>query len=123
MNYDIKMDVPAKYFGTEVNKLLDKLSPGEANKIKSIPLTALMTGNFKNPKISTDMRQATTNLASQIIKLQKEKLINQGASALGNILGGGKKNPADTTSTKDPKKDAIKNAASDLLNGLFGKKK
>jgi AsmA-like C-terminal region len=123
MNYDIKMDVPAKYFGTEVNKLLDKLSPGDANKIKSIPLTALMTGNFKNPKISTDMKQATTNLASQIVKLQKEKLINQGASALGNLLGGGKKNPADTTNTKDPKKDAIKNAAGDLLNGLFGKKK
>ena len=122
MKYDIKMDVPAKYFGSEVTKLLDKLSPGEANKIKNIPITALMTGNFKNPKVSTDMKQATTNLASQIVKLQKEKLINQGTSALGNILSG-KKNPNDTTKTKDPKKDAIKNAAGDLLNGLFGKKK
>lgn len=121
MKYDIKMDVPAKYFGSEVTKLLDKLSPGDANKIKSIPITALMTGNFKSPKISTDMKQATTNLTNQIVKLQKEKLLNQGTSALSNILSG--KKPNDTTKTKDPKKDAIKNAAGDLLNGLFGKKK
>ena len=82
-----------------------------------------MTGNFSSPKVSTDMKQASTNLASQIVKLQKDKLINQGTSALGNLLGGGKKDPADTTKTKDPKKDDIKNAAGDLLNGLFGKKK
>ena len=123
MNYNIKMDVPAKYLGAEVNKLLAKLTPAEAAKIENLPITALMTGNFKNPKVSTDMKQASTNLASQIVKLQKDKLINQGTSALGNLLGGGKKDTADTTKTKDPKKDDIKNAAGDLLNGLFGKKK
>ncbi|WP_395047708.1 AsmA-like C-terminal region-containing protein [Flavobacterium sp.] len=123
MNYNIKMDVPAKYLGAEVNKLLAKLTPADAAKIENIPITALMTGNFSSPKVSTDMKQASTNLASQILKLQKDKLINQGTSALGNLLGGGKKDPADTTKTKDPKKDDIKNAAGDLLNGLFGKKK
>ncbi|AIJ36931.1 AsmA-like C-terminal region-containing protein [Flavobacterium psychrophilum] len=123
MNYNIKMDVPAKYLGAEVNKVLAKLTPADAAKIDNIPITALVTGNFANPKVSTDMKQASTNLASQILKSQKDKLINQGASALGNLLGGGKKDPADTTKTKDPKKEAIKNAAGDLLNGLFGKKK
>jgi hypothetical protein len=123
MNYNIKMDVPAKYLGAEVNKLLAKLTPADAAKIENIPVTALMTGNFSSPKISTDMKQASTNLASQIVKLQKDKLLNQGTSALGNLLGGSKKDPADTTKTKDPKKDAVKNAAGDLLNGLFGKKK
>ncbi|EKT4519660.1 AsmA family protein [Flavobacterium psychrophilum] len=123
MNYNIKMDVPAKYLGAEVNKVLVKLTPADAAKIDNIPITALVTGNFANPKVSTDMKQASTNLASQILKSQKDKLINQGASALGNLLGGGKKDPADTTKTKDPKKEAIKNAAGDLLNGLFGKKK
>jgi hypothetical protein len=123
MNYNIKMNVPAKYLGAEVNKLLAKLTPADAAKIENIPVTALMTGTFKNPKVSTDMKQATTNLASQILKLQKDKLLNQGAGALGNLLGGGKKDPADTTKTKDPKKDAIKDKAGELLNGIFGKKK
>ncbi|WP_394757836.1 AsmA-like C-terminal region-containing protein [Flavobacterium sp.] len=123
MNYNIKMDVPAKYLGAEVNKLLAKLTPTDAAKIENLPITALMTGSFSSPKVSTDMKQASTNLASQIVKLQKDKLMNQGTTALGNLLGGGKKDPADTTKTKDPKKDAVKNAAGDLLNGLFGKKK
>lgn len=123
MNYNIKMDVPAKYLGNEVNKLLAKLTPADAAKIESIPITALMTGNFKSPKVTTDMKQATTNLASQIVKLQRDKLLNQGTSALGNLLGGGKKNPADTTKTQTPKKDDIKSAATDAIKGLFGKKK
>ncbi len=123
MKYNIKMDVPAKYLGGDVNKLLSKLTPADQAKIESVPITALMTGNFKSPKISTDMKQATTNLASQIVKMQKEKLLNQGTGALSNILGGGKKNTTDTTKTTEPKKDAIKNTANQVLEGLFKKKK
>ena len=122
MKYNIKMDVPAKYLGGEVNNLLSKLTPADQAKIESVPVTALMTGNFKSPKISTDMKQATTNLASQIVQMQKNKLLNQGTGALSNILGG-KKNTADTTKTADPKKDAVKNTANQVLEGLFKKKK
>ena len=120
MNYNLKFDVPAKYLGTEVNNILSKLSPAEANKIQNVPINAVMTGNFKNPKITTDMKSAVNNLANQLVKYQKEKLINQGTSALGNIITGNK-NPADTTKAK--KADAIKNTANDLLNGIFKKKK
>ena len=120
MNYNLKFDVPAKYLGTEVNNILSKLSPAEANKVQNVPINAVMTGNFKNPKITTDMKSAVNNLANQLVKFQKEKLINQGTSALGNIISGNK-NPADTTKAK--KVDAIKNTANDLLNGIFKKKK
>lgn len=122
MNYNIKMDVPAKYLGNDVNKILAKLTPADAAKIENIPVTALMSGNFKSPKVSTDLKQATSNLALKVAKLQKDKLINQGTNALGGLLGGGKKSK-DSTTTSDPKKDEIKNKAGELLNGLFGKKK
>lgn len=124
MGYNLKFDVPAKYFGTEVNKLLAKLSPGEQNKIENIPVTANLTGNFKNPKVSTDMKQAASNLTAQIVKAQKEQLVNQGASALGNILNNNKpKTSSDTTKTKtNTKNDDIKNAAQGVID-LFGKKK
>ncbi|WP_428223589.1 AsmA-like C-terminal region-containing protein [Flavobacterium sp.] len=121
MNYNIKLDVPAKYLGGDANKILAKLSTAEMAKIESIPLTALMTGNFKSPKVTTDLKQATANLAVQVAKAQKDKYLNQGADALSNILGGGKKK--DSTKTSDPKKDAIKNTANQVLEGLFGKKK
>ena len=126
MNYNLKFDVPAKYLGSDVNKLLAKLSPSDANKIESVPVNAILTGNFKSPKVSTDLNQAVTNISNQLIKQQKDKLINQGTGALGNLLGGGKKNTgtgttADTTKTKP--KDDIKNAATNAIKDLFGKKK
>jgi len=122
MSYNIKMDVPAKYLGSEATKLLAKLTPAEASKIESVPVTALMTGNFKSPKVTTDLKQATSNLALQVANLQKEKYLNKGTDALGDLLSGGKKK-TDTTKTADPKKDAVKNTANQVLNGLFGKKK
>ncbi|NUY81651.1 AsmA-like C-terminal region-containing protein [Flavobacterium sp. MAH-1] len=126
MGYNLKFDVPAKYFGTEVNKLLAKLSPGEQNKIENIPVTANLTGNFKNPKVSTDMKQAASNLTAQIVKAQKEQLVNQGASTVTNWLNKDKDKPktgSDTTKTKtNTKNDDIKNAAQGVLD-LFGKKK
>ncbi len=120
MNYNLKFDVPAKYLGTEANKLLAQLGPADAAKIKNIPISALVTGNFSNPKISTDMQQAVTNLATQLVQYQKDKLIRQGTSALQDIIKG---TPKDTTSAAPNKNQEIKNQAQSILNGLFNKKK
>lgn len=121
MNYDLKFNVPAKYLGTEVNNLIAKLTPAESAKLQNIPVNALMTGNFSNPKISTDMKQAVTNLANQLVKQQKDKLINQGTNALQNLIKGNDK-PKDTTKAPT-KEEEVKDKAKDLINGLFGKKK
>jgi len=118
MNYNIKFDVPAKYLGTDANKLIAKLSPAESAKLENIPVNAVLTGNFKNPKVSTDMKQAIANLTAQLVKTQKDKLVNQGTNALGNLLNGKSK---DTTKTKQ--NEEVKTKAKDLLNGIFGKKK
>ena len=132
MNYDVKFDVPAKYLGTEVTSLLSKLTPADQQKIESVPVTANLTGSFSNPAVKTDLKTATTSLATQLVKMQKEKLINQGVGALGNILGGNNSgNNANTTTdttktTTTPKekvKNQVKDAVKDGLNGLFGKKK
>jgi len=121
MNYNVKLDVPAKYLGTEVNNLLAKLTPADAKKIENIPVNAILTGNFKNPNITTDVKQATTTLVTNLVKQQKDKLIQQGTSALGNIINNNTK-PKDTTKTATPKPD-VKTQAKDLLNGLFNKPK
>jgi hypothetical protein len=121
MNYDLKFNVPAKYLGSEVTALLAKLTPAESAKLENIPVNAMVTGNFGSPKISTDMKQAVTNLANQLVKQQKDKLINQGTNALQNIIKGNSK-PKDSTKTPT-KKEAVKDKAKDLINGLFGGKK
>jgi major membrane immunogen (membrane-anchored lipoprotein) len=119
MMYNVKLNVPAKYLGTEANKLLAKLSAADAAKLENIPINAMLTGNFKNPKVTTDMQKAVGNLATQLVQKQKDKLVSEGTSALENLINGGKK---DTTKTNTSKTD-VKTQANDLINGLFGKKK
>ena len=119
MNYNLKLDVPAKYLGAEANKLIAKLSPSDANKLENIPVNAILIGTFKSPKVTTDMKSAVSNLTTQLVKQQKEKLVNQGTNALKDLLNGTKK---DTSKTKTPKED-LKTKAEGLLKGFFGKKK
>ncbi len=131
INYKLNFDVPAKYLGTEANKLLASLTPADAAKIKNIPINANLTGNFKNPKIQTDTKQAVTALATQLVQMQKDKLVTQGTNALSGLLNGLGNNsntPKDTTKTSTPPttqpvKEAIQTKANDILNGLFNKKK
>jgi hypothetical protein len=119
MDYNLKFDVPVKYLGNDVNKLLAKITPADAKKIESVPVNALLAGNFKSPKVTTDVQQASKNVASQLIQLQKEKLVQKGTGVLTNLLGGNK--PKD--STKTTTKEQVGNAVKDGLKGLFGKKK
>lgn len=127
MNYNVKFDVPAKYLGSEANALIAKLSPADAAKLENLPINAVLTGNFTNPKITTDMKSAVNNLTSQLVKQQKERLVKQGTSALTDFINKNKK-PSDTTktatpSTKEETTNAVKAKAADLLNGFFNKKK
>lgn len=119
MNYNVKFDVPAKYLGTEANNLIAKLSPADAAKLENVPINAVLSGSFKNPKVSTDMKQAVSNLATQLVKQQKDKLVNQGTKALENIISGNKK---DTTTTKTPKEET-KDKVTNAIKDIFGKKK
>lgn len=122
MNYTLKLDVPAKYLGTEANALIAKLSPSDAAKLDNIPINAGLTGSFSNPKVTTDVKAATTSLVNNLVKQQKEKYINKGKTELENLINKNKK-PGDTTKTKVPTtKEEIKTKGKDLLNGLFKKK-
>lgn len=125
MNYTIQFDVPAKYLGTEANNLIAKLSPADAAKLDNIPINASLTGNFSNPKISTDMKTAVTNLTAQLVNQQKEKLTQKGTAALTDLINKNTK-AKDTTQAakteKEQKTQEVTKKANDLLNGLFKKK-
>lgn len=131
MSYNVGFDVPAKYLGSEVNKLITSIK-GDPDKI-SVPVNAILTGTFQNPKVSTDLGKAATNLTTQLVKQQKDKYVDEaktkGADALNKLLGGNK-TTTDTTKTA-PKTNAEtqkqleekgKQAAGKLIDGLFKKK-
>jgi len=126
MNYNIKLDVPAKYLGTEANAFIAKMSPADAAKLENIPINAMLTGNFSNPKIATDTKAAVSNLTTQLVNQQKEKLKKQGTSALNDLITKNTKSKDTSkaaTETKAKNNEEAKAKASELLNGLFKKKK
>ncbi len=125
MNYNLKFDVPAKYLGSEANAFIAKMSPADQAKLQNIPINAMITGNFSNPKVSTDMKSAVSSLASQVANQQKEKLTQKGTSALTDLINKNTK-AKDTTQAakteKEQKTQEVTKKASDLINGLFKKK-
>ncbi|MBA4746262.1 MAG: AsmA family protein [Muricauda sp.] len=148
MNYSATLNVPAKYLGTEVTKLIAQLNDDSLGEV-TVPVTANIGGNFTNPSVSTDLTSSVKTLTAKLVEMQKQKLINQGKDkakdllsdafkkdetdttstksggvkeAIGNILGG-KKDTSATDSTKAKKEDEVKDAAKSILGGLLGKKK
>ncbi|WP_233883337.1 AsmA-like C-terminal region-containing protein [Tenacibaculum piscium] len=145
MNYNITLNVPAKYLGSETQGLLAKLSEKDQNM--TIPITANITGNMKNPSVKTDMASSVKNLSQKLIEQQKENLINKAlgkisgnqttnqatnsvnntvkstVNTIGNLLGTKKTDSTKTNTTKTEKTTETVKKVTDVLGGLFGKKK
>ncbi len=97
---------------------LAKLSPSDMSKVKNIPITANVSGSFGKPSISTDLKQASANLANQLVQMEKVKLLNKGKDMLGGLLGNNIV-PADTTKAKEETKfDPVKS----VIKGILKKK-
>ena len=146
LNYQAVLQVPAKYLGSDVNQLIGKIDDPEVNKL-AIPVTANITGDLLSPAVNTDLTSGVKSLTSQLIEIQKQKLIGQGKDKLQDLIGGvlgGSSNEQDSTnsnsttgavkdvlgdllgsgnnSTKDTTKTKS-NPVKDVLGGLFGRKK
>ncbi len=128
MNYDLKLDVPAKYFGNEVNAMIAKLTPADAKKLDNIPINAILNGTFSNPKVTTDVKSATTSLVTNLVKQQKDKLIKEGTTKLGALIDKNIRKQGDSSKTvlptnkqeiKEKVKEEATKKAGELLNGLF----
>jgi hypothetical protein len=132
INYNVSLDVPAKYLGSDINRLIGKINDSEVNNI-SIPVTANITGTFNNPSVKTDLSSAVTNLTKQLIEIEKQKLLNQGSNAIKDFLNGISEESnnvnqdstsvkSDTLKTNNQINDGIKNILGGLLSGKKTKK-
>ncbi|WP_340155794.1 AsmA-like C-terminal region-containing protein [uncultured Winogradskyella sp.] len=133
MNYSAVFQVPAKYLGSDVNRLIGKINDNEVNKL-TVPVTANIGGTFTSPIIQTDLTSGVSNLTKQLIEIEKQKLINTGKDKVTDLIGGllgGNSNTTKTDSTTTTKEDTTKQTAEDkvkegvgnILGGLLGGKK
>ena len=130
MNYNLELDIPAKYLGSEVGNGLASLTKTDLENTK-VQLPIGLSGSFNSPQIQLNMKQAVTDLTQQIVAKQKDELKDKAKEEVGNklkdLLGGNKENTQttqDSTSTEEKSdEDKVKEAAGKVLNGLFGKKK
>ncbi len=138
MSYDAVFNVPAQYLGSDINRLIGKINDNEVNKF-NIPVSAKISGSFTDPKVSTDLTSGIANLTTQLIEIEKQKLIGKGTDKIKDLLGGilgGNKNQTQTPeiTTKDSttiqtppiKKDSTKNSGDAIKNtikDIFNKNK
>jgi len=125
IDYNVTMDVPAKYLGSDVTKLLAKLDPKDANEM-TVGLPIGLRGTFTNPQISLNTEAAVSSLTQKLIEKQKQELLDKGTNILGDLIGGTNK-PNDSTSTNtgntNTQQQNTTQVVKDILGGIFGNKK
>jgi hypothetical protein len=122
IDYNLNLDVPAKYLGTEVNSLLAKLDPEEANSMM-VSLPAGLKGSFMNPQVSLNTKAAINSLTKTLLAKQKEELINQGTDILSDLISGGNKPNDSISKGANTSTQQATEVVTDILGGLYGKKK
>jgi len=125
IDYNVTMDVPAKYLGGEINKLLAKLDPGEAEKM-TVVIPVTLKGTMIQPQINFNTKTAVNALTQKLIEKQKQDLEAKGINILEDLIRGDNKpkdSTATSTSTGKTTKDETTEIIKDIIGGIFGKKK
>lgn len=136
MDYNLNLDVPAKYLGNQLGETIGKLS-GEEIDAMMVKLPIGLTGKFQSPKINLNMDKAVSDLSQKIVAQQKDKYLQKGLDRMNAILGNKNPKTADSTKVNDsttvvtpPKKDSIstpekklEDAAKNILGGILRDKK
>ena len=150
LDYNLTFDVPAKYMGEDVNKLLASIGDESLEDV-TVPVVANIGGSYAQPQLKTDMKSQAKALTLELVDIQKEKYINQGKEGvndlLNNVLASGKDeeedsegetsasqtisqmlNKAEDESDEETKKtdnaqdEVLKEKAKSILGGLLNSK-
>ena len=115
VDYNAVFNVPAKYLGSDVNRLIGQINDPKVNNM-TIPVTANIGGSYTSPSVKTDLTSGVSNLTKQLVAIQKQKLLNQGkdkvSSLISGVIGG---NKTKTDSIKQTQNNTVKNTLNNLL--------
>lgn len=135
LSYSAVFNVPTKYLGSDVNRLIGKIDDASTNNL-SIPITANISGTYINPSVKTDLSSSVSSLTNKLIEIEKQKLLNQGKGKVTDLLGGllesnKKTTQTDSTKTQTTNVDStntntsstVQKEIKNVLGGLLGSKK
>ena len=122
LNYKATLQVPAKYLGSDVTKLIAKIDDTSLNDL-TIPVVAKIGGLYNSPQVTTDLTSGVKQLTTKLIEVEKQKLINKGTDKAKDLIGG--LISGDKTKTDSVNKDAssTKTSAKDIIGGIISTKK
>lgn len=118
MNYKATLEVPVKYLGKDINNLIARIDDASLAGL-TIPVTANIGGIYTSPEVRTDVTSGVKNLTTQLLEIEKQKLINKGKDKAKDFIGGvlsGDKSNEDSLAKTDP----VKDVANDVLGNILG---
>ncbi|MFS4416564.1 AsmA-like C-terminal region-containing protein [Maribacter sp. 2307ULW6-5] len=120
LDYTATIDVPAKYLGKEVGQLIAQMKDGSLADL-TIPVTASIGGLYSSPEVSTDLASGVKTLTTQLVEIQKQRLMDKGTAKAKDLLGdlfnkGGGTAQTDSTGSASPLKKEVQG----VLGGLLG---
>lgn len=118
LQYQAVLDVPVNYLGDEVNALIAKIDD-ESLQGLTIPVLATISGDYANPKVTTDLTSGVSKLTQQLVAIQKQKLINQGKDKAIDVLGELLGKNTDSTQTDTTSNNGVVT----VLEGVLGNTK
>jgi hypothetical protein len=116
LNYQARLDVPARYLGSEVNALIAKIDDNSLQNL-TIPVGVTIGGMYNSPEIKTDLTSGVKNLTASLVEIQKQKLLNQGKEKASTLLQGllAGKNTTDSTGSKPGTAEGVKKTLGNIL--------
>ncbi|MBT8209905.1 MAG: AsmA-like C-terminal region-containing protein [Eudoraea sp.] len=117
LNYQLTLDVPTKYLGSEVQGLVASIGQQELQDL-TLPVNVGIEGSHTSPKISTDLTSGMENLTKKLVELQKQKLLNKGRDQVQSLIGDVLQKPTDSV-REEKGGDVLKG----VLKGLTTKSK
>eukprot|EP01013_Petalomonas_cantuscygni_P039744 TRINITY_DN71304_c0_g1_i1.p1 TRINITY_DN71304_c0_g1~~TRINITY_DN71304_c0_g1_i1.p1 ORF type:complete len:291 (-),score=4.35 TRINITY_DN71304_c0_g1_i1:142-894(-) len=122
LNYKASLQVPAKYLGSDITKLISKIDDASLTDL-TIPVVANIGGAYSSPTVTTDLTSGVKELTSKLVEIEKQKLINKGTDKAKDLIGGlitGNKAAQDSVSNET---STTNTSAKDILGGILGTKK
>ncbi|MFX0555379.1 AsmA-like C-terminal region-containing protein [Maribacter sp. CXY002] len=118
MDYRATLRVPAKYLGKDINALISRIDDRSLDSL-TIPVTANIGGLYNSPEVTTDLTSGIKNLTSQLIEIEKQKLVNKGKDKAKDLIGDILSKNGTEKDTTESSND-LKNEAKEVLGNILG---
>lgn len=116
MDYQLTVDLPSKYLGSEVGQWIAKLPSQQQKSFQTVSLPITVKGSLKQPVVQANVAKVSQDLTQKLIESVKQSATEKGLKALNDIFSSKKddKENKENNTEKNTKETAKK-----VIEGLF----